>query len=445
MGGWFRAGRTGAGGVDSGLLPLRRRGWLPAFGMALCREGLQLNHSSPDYPVTPLTRGYYYHFFGYYDKSNWDREGRYLLSLRTAPFKRYMQPEDLAVVGVLDTRRDCHFRPVSQTTAWNWQQGAQAAWLDSFEDGLCFVHNIRTIKGYASAIVHAKRPGEHRQLPLPVYAVTRDSRHALCVNFHRLRYTHSTIGYAAPVVEEPEPHPEDDGLYLMGIPGGESRLTISLDTLFRLEHDPMMDGACHWVTHVNPNPSGARVAFLHRYKSRLGDRTVHKSRLVTANLDGSDIAVLESDAPPWGEQYYLSHPHWFGNDHVMVWNGTRGRVQLHRDQSKEWRVIGPSVLKENGHFSQCPVNPDWMISDTYPGKSGHPLFLYQLSTERRVPVALFHQDPEIGGDTRCDLHPRWSRDGKAVCVDSSIANDRQMYLVDLSNGPHLRDAPSSEE
>ena len=403
-----------------------------------------MNHSSPDYPIIPLTRGYYYHFFGYYDKSNWDREGRYLLSLRTAPFKRYMQPEDLAVVGVLDTRRDYRFRPVSQTTAWNWQQGTQAAWLDSIEDGLFLIHNVRTKSGYASAMVHAERPGEERLLPLPIYAVTRDSRHALCLNFKRLRYTHSTIGYAAPSVKEPDLHPEDDGLYLMDIPNGNSRLVISLDALFRLEHDPTMDGACHWVTHVNPNPSGTRVAFLHRFKSQRGQQHTHKSRLVTADLDGSNTMVLQSDEPPWREQYYLSHPQWFGDDHVMVWNSALRRFQLHRDGSKECRGIGEGVLDENGHFSQCPANPDWMISDTYPGKSGHPLFLYQLSTERRVPVALFHQDPEIGEDTRCDLHPRWSRDGKAVCVDSSIAKDRQMYVVDLSSGPHLREAPSSE-
>lgn len=28
-------------------------------------------------------------------------------------------------------------------------------------------------------------------------------------------------------------------------------------------------------------------------------------------------------------------------------------------------------------------------------------------------------------------------DGKYICVDSSMNNDRQMYLVDVSNCPHL--------
>jgi len=389
-------------------------------------------------PVTQVTRGYYYHFFGYYDKSNWDPSGRYLLCLRTAPFKRYMSMEDLAMIGVLDAHHDFGFRPLSQTTAWNWQQGAQAAWLDRFGDGLDFIHNIRTSKGYASAIVNAGKPGEERLLPLPIYSVTADSHYALCLNYLRLRYTHPTIGYAAPAVPEPDPHPRNDGLFLMDIQSGDSRLVISLDDLCQLEHHGSMENACHWVTHVNPNPSGNRVAFLHRFMKKGESKTFVSNRLVAANIDGSEAVVLESDEPPFDRGYALSHPNWFGNDHIMIWHGPNKHYQRYHHRSGEEDIIGAEDLTGNGHFSQCPVNPDWMVSDTYPDQNGnHPLFLYQLSTETRLQVAHFRHDPEISGDTRCDLHPRWSRDGRTIGVDCSMNHDRQMYLVDVSNCPHL--------
>jgi len=51
------------------------------------------------------------HFFGYCDESNWDRTGRYLLSLRTEPLKRYMQQDDVAVIGALDSRADTDSGP----------------------------------------------------------------------------------------------------------------------------------------------------------------------------------------------------------------------------------------------------------------------------------------------------------------------------------------------
>ena len=46
-------------------------------------------------------------------------------------------------------------------------------------------------------------------------------------------------------------------------------------------------------------------------------------------------------------------------------------------------------------------------------------------------VAFFRSPPAYTGDVRCDLHPRWSRDGRAVCVDSTDDGTRQVYVLDV--------------
>jgi hypothetical protein len=355
-----------------------------------------------------------------------------------------MTKDDIAILGLLDSQDGFRFYPVTQTTAWNWQQGSQAHWLDHFEDGTHFIHNIRTNKDYASSIVNSKKPDDEIELPLPIYTITNDSRHALCVNFRRLRYTHPTIGYAEPEVVKPELHPNDDGLYLMDIPSGDNRLIISLEEIYKLEYDESMDDACHWFTHINPNPSGNRIVFLHRFKRTIGSESFISARLVTANIDGSDMMVLESDEVPYERRYYLSHPKWFSDDKIMLWHPSNGHYQLYQDRTDSVRIIGAKNLTENGHASKCPINPDWMLSDTYPDQNGnYPVFLFQFSTEKKFEIAHFKHDPQLYGDTRCDLHPRWSRDGKYVCVDSSTDNDRQMFLIDVSNGPHLTDCARS--
>jgi len=44
----------------------------------------------------------------------------------------------------------------------------------------------------------------------------------------------------------------------------------------------------------------------------------------------------------------------------------------------------------------------------------------------------FFSIPKLTGEKiRCDLHPRWSRDGKAVCIDSAHKGSRQMYVIEL--------------
>lgn len=61
----------------------------------------------------------------------------------------------------------------------------------------------------------------------------------------------------------------------------------------------------------------------------------------------------------------------------------------------------------------------------------HP-YLYQVSTDKRVPLGHFYSPKEYTGEWRCDTHPRSSRDGKLVCIDSPHGgNGRQMYLIEI--------------
>ncbi|MBR1793581.1 MAG: hypothetical protein IJ764_08100, partial [Bacteroidales bacterium] len=51
----------------------------------------------------------------------------------------------------------------------------------------------------------------------------------------------------------------------------------------------------------------------------------------------------------------------------------------------------------------------------------------KLSKEIARVFAPFRYD----NDTRCDLHPRWSRDGQKVCFDACFEGFRGLYYVSL--------------
>ena len=73
------------------------------------------------------------------------------------------------------------------------------------------------------------------------------------------------------------------------------------------------------------------------------------------------------------------------------------------------------------------------MTDTYPDKEGYrKLMVYNVDIDELILLGRFYSLPELKGEIRCDLHPRWSRDGKQICIDSTHEGDRQMYVLDIS-------------
>jgi hypothetical protein len=87
----------------------------------------------------------------------------------------------------------------------------------------------------------------------------------------------------------------------------------------------------------------------------------------------------------------------------------------------------------NGHNTYLPRTGNaWVLNDTYPDarRYQHP-YLYHPETRRKVALGHFFSPPTYAGEWRCDNHPRASRDGNFVCIDSPHNGGRQMYLIDL--------------
>ena len=376
--------------------------------------------------ASAVTHGPRFHFFGYYDKFPWDLTGRYLLGLETTFMDRPPAPDDVAVVGMVDLAEGNRWQPLAETKAWNWQQGTMLQWLPTAPDRE-IIHNSREADRFVS-VVRDVFTGEARTLPRPVYAVSRDGRQAVTLNFSRVADTRPGYGY----VGLPDPSvdnlcPDDDGIYWMDIETGESRLIISLEQIVDIGRDSSMDGAKHWFNHLQFNHDGSRFLFLHRWKQSDRGRW---TRLFTANPDGSDICCVS-------DHEMTSHFDWRNSTQILAWarrHGIGDRYFLFTDRSEQVDIIGEGALTCDGH---CSYSPDgrWMLTDTYPDASDskRTLILYRLEDGHRVDVGRYYSLPEIAGEIRCDLHPRWGRDGRQVCFDSVHEGHRQIYTIDVSS------------
>ena len=96
----------------------------------------------------------------------------------------------------------------------------------------------------------------------------------------------------------------------------------------------------------------------------------------------------------------------------------------------------------NGHNTYLPQPADanwepgeWVLNDTYPSGEDREqtVYLFNTLTGKRVDLGAFRSPPEYKGEWRCDTHPRVSRDGRTVCIDSPHGGDwRQLYALDIS-------------
>lgn len=372
-------------------------------------------------PVHALTAGSH-HFFGYYDKTPWDATGRYVLALSVDFMGRQPTQADAAVVGMIDTHDDNHWIALGKTTAWNWQQGTMLQWLPG-EPERKIIFNQRDAGRYVSIIcdIHTR---ETRQLPLPVYAV--NGTNALSLNFsrlHRLRPGYGYVGIPDPYVDNP--HPAEDGIYWMSLETDEYRLLISYDDMRCLQPVDSMANSHHRFNHIHIAPDGSNFVWLHRWHDAQQRRI---DRLLTANMDGSDIAIVADDG-------YVSHIDYYTTQQVVAWArhpATGKRYLRYMRHSDACEVIGAEVFSSDGH---CSFSPDrqWMLTDTYPdAENMRTLMLYHMETNTRYDIGRFYAPPELAGPVRCDLHPRWSRDGRQVCIDSAHTGERQVYVLDVA-------------
>ena len=369
-----------------------------------------------------ITRGPRHHFFGYYDKCCWDAGGRWILGMETDFMDHPPTAEEAATIGLIDTANGNAWKPLAETRAWNWQQGCMLQWVG---ESRSIIFNDRRDGRFVARILDTET-GAERVLDRPIYTITGDGRTAVSLNFSRLQHQRPGYGYpGVPDAWESMPEPEDDGLHVIDVATGKSRLVATVAQVAAFQRLPEFDGKIHRFNHVQFNRSGDRIGFLHRWKSP--DEEVGETRLMTVSPDGGRLRVVSDHG-------LFSHYDWLGDDRILGWAHRRGlgdHYYLFGEGDGSVVPVGTEALNCDGHCNFGP-HRDWFLTDTYPdAEDRRTLLLFHLPSGRRIDIGRFLSPPTAEWQIRCDLHPRWSRDGRLICIDSLHEGSRQMYVLDV--------------
>jgi hypothetical protein len=379
-----------------------------ALTLSLC---VQIN---AQFKVEPITTGPGFHWFGYYDKFQFDPTDRFVLGMQVDFEHRAVTKDDVVTIGMIDLQDGNRWINLGKSQAWCWQQGCMLQWRPGSDNEV--IWNDREDDRFVCRILNVESR-EIRTLPHPIYHISPDGKFALGTDFARINDQRPGYGYAG--IGDPyknENAPAQSGIYTMNLDTGVRKDIISLADIERVRFDGQpAPGKLHF-NHIQWSPDGKRFIFFSRM-----DGNKH-TRSYTARPDGSDIRLLGTDS---------SHFQWRDPKHVLIWS--EGAYRLHKDDGSGNSTI---VLEaENGHNSYLPGN-DWIVTDTYPkgNKREQLVYLYQCSSEKKIELGRFTSPEKYKGQWRCDTHPRISRDGMKIVIDSPHGgNGRQMYLIDVSN------------
>ncbi|MEZ6087641.1 MAG: hypothetical protein R3C05_06370 [Pirellulaceae bacterium] len=405
-----------------------------AFALAtLGGKTLCLAESELKIPVRRITSGPKHHWFGYYDKLQFDPTNRYVLGMQVDFEHREPTADDTIGIGMVDLHDNDRWIELGESRAWCWQQGCMLQWLPGSGDEI--IWNDRIDDRFVARImnVHSR---ESRTVPHAVYSVSPTGGIAVAPDFRRINDVRPGYGYAG----LPDPNadnlmPDDSGIVRIDLATGEVQTILTIADVARTGAIPNAKiGMKHYFNHLLFNPDGTRFIALHRWRYPDGSRL---TRMITSDPDGKDVRIVCGNG-------YTSHFIWRDDTHILA-------QSRHFDGNDQWgnflfddvdgggdvREIGRGVLDSAGHLSYLP-GKKWILNDTYPKgrermQTPH---LYEIATGRRIDLGEFHLPAIYTGQWRVDTHPRFSPDGKMVCIDAPFENQgRQLHLIDISNLP----------
>lgn len=386
---------------------------------------MRIPENGPKKRILTPNDGHHY-FFGYYDLLAYDpADRRHLLHRVTLDYRdRLPNKDDVAELGYVDTVTG-EMTLFAETTAWNFQQGALLQWNPAKPDEEV-IYNVRDGKEFR-CVIHNLKTGKKRMAERAVANVSPDGKWGLAINMSRVFDFRPGYGYSdVPDKWADVATPDDDGVYLVNLETGASKLIIDYARIAKEFPSEKFNGAKFVVNHITFNPASNRFLFLNRNFRCAECGGWWRTWLYTSDLEGNLYPLLP--------ETMVSHYHWKDDSTILGYLRFDGVDGVHeiKDMAHENVHFDHPMFKYDIHTLYSP-DRRFFIGDDYPDdNSNRRIYIRDSKTGE---IAILHEEystaPELG-DNRCDLHNRWAHNGKRISFDSSANGIREIAELDVA-------------
>ena len=346
-------------------------------------------------------------YFGYYDVSPF--QGDKVI---------YLEREKNSNVCklVLNDIHDTSKKYITESRAWNWQQGIRLRWFPTKEGVISF--NDYIDGKYINRILNINS-GEEKRLNWPLYDIDSNGKLGITLDFERLGVKRPGYGYTC------EPYKEgdlwNDGISIIDIDNNKLVKTITYKELS--EGIKKADDVSHfYLNHLAFSPDGSKFLFFWIDEAN----GYHQASLGVYDIPSGELIPLETEKK-------ASHYVWDGNDEIictLLDNIQYARYYRINVKERTKKLICNNSLPFDGHPSM--YSKGVFLTDTYPDTRGFQhIYLVNEKEDKKKEVISIYSIPMLNLEMRTDLHPRLSDDKKLVAFDSSHEKLRKLLILNL--------------
>ncbi|TPW25881.1 hypothetical protein [Pararhizobium mangrovi] len=372
------------------------------------------------------------HTHSYYDIPVFDETGRAIVAHRLFFSGRKPTSDDRIEIGIVNTDEPGSWDQIGTSSAWSWQQGPLAQWIAG---GPRLIWNDAEENRHVARIFN-RETRSIKTLPMPVYSVDREGRHAFSINMARLNTVRPGYGYpGGGDARVDEARPGDDGIWRMALDDPSPKLILSVSQAvdfmrrnigWRLRLKQFRHRYVYWFNHLKLSPDGKRFTVKLRWRELDGARNDRMGVSLTCNTDGTDLRLLATAT---------SHVIWKTSDVLYFWS--EGAVREYEDRSPrgtERALLAPDLIDANVHIRHLDPNAQTYVFDT-PYREKIDLFILDRATGNHERIGRFEGHTPERGEFRCDLHPCPNARGDRIVVTSMMSGMRQLYLFSWNGAP----------
>lgn len=355
-------------------------------------------------------------FFGYYDKKSLNNQGLLISHFSSRNTKKKPNTDELIEISITNIQTG-KTEIIGTSSTYTWQQGTRAQWLS---DDLIIYNDFREDK-YQAIVYSISTQKVVKTFNYPVQDSFKTDYY-LSINYRRIMNLRPDYGYRnLPLLTEKEmKDTQNDGIWLVDYTTQEVTLLHSLLNIINCEPNNLFTSCLHKVNHLMISKNGKGFIFIHRYYQgkRRFDRLMYS--------DFKTLKVLVDDN-------MVSHCCWIDDNNILGYfryNGINGYYycNIYTKEITPCHAM-TNLMLGDGHPSCCG---NWIVFDSYPDKSRmQHLLLYNQKSKQVIPLLELFQSIDYMNESRCDLHPRFSEDGRYVFFDTVFTGKRTQCYIDL--------------